>query len=390
MTAEKQKTKMPQDVQPKEIPAPVRLAREALEILKAEGRAVAEIEKLAKTLPAFAMNLERSGEEVTVDVLLAHARTGDLNLKRTPEPKKQRTYEDIVAKFSLSSEAIVKEVLPPKDLFEAAHRGDLKGVKKFLASGATVDAKDAYGHTALILAAWNSNADVVRLLIEQHAKVDEKDNKGMTALMMAALNGNLDVARLLIKNGANVNQMNKSGRTVLIYAVDSDDTDMLHLLLKNGAHANLYLLTTPQTKRLENYAKACTQWQKTTYIDPPSGLYEENPAYFSSKAFEAVRVMLEKEGGSEKGANRMAFGATGLFGTEDRVLHYLEQWGKAGKQPLHDIIYDIKLPGEKTPGMDLTAWADAVMKCGPSMAKLVKFADKLPVPEKSADGQTWS
>jgi hypothetical protein len=88
----------------------------------------------------------------------------------------------------------------------------------------------------------------------------------------------------------------------------------------------------------------------------------------------------------------MAFHAAGLFGTEDRLLQYLEKHGNAGKQPLHNIVEMIKLPAKKS-DMDVKAWGDAVLKCGPSMAQLVKFADKVPVPvmsEMSDGGRTWS
>jgi hypothetical protein len=60
------------------------------------------------------------------------------------------------------------------------------------------------------------------------------------------------------------------------------------------------------------------------------------------------------------------------------------------KQPLHDIIQMIQLPEKKTPEINLDSWRSAIMQCGPSMARLVKFADKVPVPERSRDGKTWS
>ncbi len=73
-------------------------------------------------------------------------------------------------------------------------------------------------------------------------------------------------------------------------------------------------------------------------------------------------------------------------------LQYLEKHGQAGKEPLHDLIQMIKLPQNRTSEMNLADWGDAVLKCGPSMARLVKFADKLPVPVsvKIDGGKTWS
>lgn len=55
---------------------------------------------------------------------------------------------------------------------------------------------------------------------------------------------------------------------------------------------------------------------------------------------------------------------------------------------MHDLIQMIALPESGSP--NLKDWGDGVLKCGPSMARLVKFSDRIPSPCKSKDGQTWS
>ena len=83
----------------------------------------------------------------------------------------------------------------------------------------------------------------------------------------------------------------------------------------------------------------------------------------------------------------MAYAAAGLFRTTGRLLAYLRKWGRAGKQPLHDLIQYIELP--QTGRFNVAAWGDAVLRCGPKMARLVTFASTLPEPCKDAIGH-WS
>jgi hypothetical protein len=123
-------------------------------------------------------------------------------------------------------------------------------------------------------------------------------------------------------------------------------------------------------------------------MDPPQHLHNQNPAFFKKSVYEAILPLLRHEGYTGKEGARMAFAASALFQSENRVLEYLERWGKAGNQRLHDLVYMIKLPKDGNP--NLKDWGDAVLKCGPAMARLVKFADKLPSPLKSSDGKTWS
>jgi hypothetical protein len=69
------------------------------------------------------------------------------------------------------------------------------------------------------------------------------------------------------------------------------------------------------------------------------------------------------------------------------VLAYLERWGAYGKQPLHDIIQHIELPQKGR--FNAAAWGDAVLRHGPKMARLVKFAGDMPQPLKDGGGR-WS
>jgi hypothetical protein len=69
-------------------------------------------------------------------------------------------------------------------------------------------------------------------------------------------------------------------------------------------------------------------------------------------------------------------------------LRYLQKWGGEGQQPLHDCAQFINIPEEG--GIDYNSWGDAVLQQGPERARLVKFADRLTSPEKTACGNNWS
>jgi ankyrin repeat protein len=57
----------------------------------------------------------------------------------------------------------------PDELVLAAARGDAAAVRALLDRGADVDARDAYGDSALMLAVLYGDADLVKLLLDRKA-----------------------------------------------------------------------------------------------------------------------------------------------------------------------------------------------------------------------------
>ena len=76
------------------------------------------------------------------------------------------------------------------------------GVGALLAEGADPDAADARGSTALMDAASQGHADVVRLLIVRNADVNATDSKSDNALGAATRAGHETVVELLTDAGA--------------------------------------------------------------------------------------------------------------------------------------------------------------------------------------------
>jgi ankyrin repeat protein len=72
----------------------------------------------------------------------------------------------------------------------------------FLKDGIDVNAKNEWGDTALISAAYNCDIDIISLLLRYGAEINDKNNKGATALQYACRGLNTDVVELLLENGA--------------------------------------------------------------------------------------------------------------------------------------------------------------------------------------------
>ncbi len=345
--------------------------------------------------------------------MLKAGRAGTFDDVSAPKPQQRKTYKDIVAALPKRESDEERLILyGEKQVIDAIRKGDLARLKELVAAGANIYAHEDF---ALIFAAVCGHLDVVHYLVKQGADVHANNDK---ALMWAAQNGHLDVVRYLIEEqGADVHADNDAA---LRWAAGNGHLHVVRYLVKQGANvhadndaaliaayihgdyhvarclvvelgADINVMSKEEKREFKNFMRDYNTWKKAARAEPPDiELSVYDPSYFRPVAFAAVSEMIKQEGYSGKEAAVYAFPASGLFGTEDRVLQYLEKWGVAGRQPLHDIIQMIKLPEKKTPEMDLKAWGDAVLRCGPSMAKLVKFADRIPVPAKSADGKSWS
>ena len=127
----------------------------------------------------------------------------------------------------------------PERLVLAARYGQSRDVKYLLDGGMDVDAKDAYGNTALIAAASNGQADMAQQLLARGAEINATNKEELTALMGAAVKGHYQLVHTLIGLGAEVNAKNNDAETALSMAVKYGQYKAAKVLLKGGANPNL-------------------------------------------------------------------------------------------------------------------------------------------------------
>lgn len=108
-------------------------------------------------------------------------------------------------------------------------------VKELLSHGASVNARDAAGRTALHRACDGSHRVVISFLLEK-AKADPNaaDNDGETPLHLAAAAGDTNAAALLVPAGAKVNVRDAKGYTPLKRANLSFRNDVASYLKAKG------------------------------------------------------------------------------------------------------------------------------------------------------------
>ena len=91
---------------------------------------------------------------------------------------------------------------PPKDIWEAASKGNIEAVKRHLATGTDVDVKGGWMViTPLHMAALNGHKEIVELLISKGADVNAKAEDGETPLDATIEFRHPQIADLLRKHG---------------------------------------------------------------------------------------------------------------------------------------------------------------------------------------------
>lgn len=141
-------------------------------------------------------------------------------------------------------------------LMVAAYQGDIAAVKTLVAQGADVNEKNAYGLTALMMAAGATpvsppahagSTEVLAYLIDHGADVNAVGGNDTTALRFAVMHHNLASVRLLLDHGADINAGKGSGNTALAEAVAREDESIVDFLLDRGAEVDGYADINGQT-----------------------------------------------------------------------------------------------------------------------------------------------
>ncbi|XP_058408643.1 E3 ubiquitin-protein ligase MIB2 isoform X4 [Diceros bicornis minor] len=101
-----------------------------------------------------------------------------------------------------------------------------------------VDTKNQ-GRTALLVAAYLGQVELVRLLLQARADVDLPDDEGNTALHYAALGNQPEAAQVLLSSGCGANALNGTRSAALHVAVQRGFLEVVRVLCEHGCDVNL-------------------------------------------------------------------------------------------------------------------------------------------------------
>ena len=121
-------------------------------------------------------------------------------------------------------------------LHAAAHRGELAQAKKLLAGGALVDARDPYGRTALHVATFARQREVIRALAQSGANLGLLENDRYDAVTIASVADDEPTLRLLLELGASAKlTTSRYDGTALIAAAHLGHDGVVRQLIAAGA-----------------------------------------------------------------------------------------------------------------------------------------------------------
>lgn len=119
------------------------------------------------------------------------------------------------------------------ELVMSVRKNDLVNVLRLIDLGVDINQPDSMNQTALTMASFRGNYDMIKLLIENGADVNAIAKDGNTALINAVKRNKLKIIKLLMDNGADPSIKNNEGKTALEIAVGRNNyEEILNLLHK--------------------------------------------------------------------------------------------------------------------------------------------------------------
>lgn len=138
--------------------------------------------------------------------------------------------------ITLGAGAALAQLSEDAKFVKAVKDGDMREIQMRVVNGGNVNARDASGMPALVIAAKNRMASLVKYLVTNGAHTNaEARETGMTALMYAAEVGDARVVRLLVSEGAEIDGTDRRGETALMKAARSGKRSAAKALLELGA-----------------------------------------------------------------------------------------------------------------------------------------------------------
>lgn len=119
-------------------------------------------------------------------------------------------------------------------LFAAAASDDIGEIRKLLAGGADIDARNKSGETPLLVATHKNNIEAARTLIEAGADVNARDMILDSPYLYAGARGHLEILKMTLGHGADLKSTNRFGGTALIPASERGHVEAVRTLIEAG------------------------------------------------------------------------------------------------------------------------------------------------------------
>jgi ankyrin repeat protein len=142
--------------------------------------------------------------------------------------------QEVLYSSLLSEKSLTRDSKVGSCWRKAAEKNDLKIVKWLFAKGAMTYREGDNDYTPLMLVAWRGCLPAVQYLVEQGASIDAKNNDGDTALHLSA-SGHLPVVQYLVEHGASIDAKGKWDCTALMQAARCACLPVVQYLVEHGA-----------------------------------------------------------------------------------------------------------------------------------------------------------
>ncbi len=128
--------------------------------------------------------------------------------------------------------------IPDAALLSAAASGALDRAASALAVGARVEARDAHGRSALLLAVIGDHLDVARLLVDKGANPNAVDHRLDTPWLATGVTGSVEMLEILLPAGPDMTIKNRFGGVAIIPASERGHVDYVRRVAGTGIDVN--------------------------------------------------------------------------------------------------------------------------------------------------------
>jgi len=108
-----------------------------------------------------------------------------------------------------------------------------------------VNTRNVWGQTALIVAARDTDGEIIDFLLEEGAHIDAQDSSGTTALMVAAKHGRFHTVSRLLAEGADPTLKDNFGHDALLHSKHSGCYNTTTILVEVAEAVKVYVHIQP-------------------------------------------------------------------------------------------------------------------------------------------------